>query len=189
MSTDDARHLSRRSADSVVSGGPQRLKEIAMRRGFTIIAALLLLLTAVTTVGETTASAVTPPPAPALVEPSAAASVVEPFTLRWGAVVDPDGPIGSYTWQVGTSSTFATVVGSGFTQESLPGIPVPTADKVSGLALGSYFWRVKASQTVGGTVGSIDSGWSAASSFTITGTGAAPGRPSFTSPANGTSFH
>src|SRR3954447_12761527 len=169
--------------------GPQRLKEIAMRRGLTITAALLMLLTVVTTVGATTASAVTPPPAPAIVEPSAAASVVEPFTRRWGAVVDPDGPIGSYTWQGGTSSTFATVVASGFTQESLPGIPVPTADKVSGLAMGSYFWRVKASQTVGGTVGSIDSGWSAASSFTVTGIGAAPGTPSFTSPANGTSFH
>src|SRR4051812_29505167 len=189
MFTDDARHLSRRWAARWCPQGLQRLKEIAMRRGFTIIAALLLSFTVVTTVGATTASAVTPPPAPAIVEPSAAASVVEPFTLRWGAVVDPDGPIGSYTWQVGTSSTFATVVASGFTQESLPGIPVPTADKVSGLALGSYFWRVKASQTVGGTIGSIDSAWSTASSFTITGVGAAPGRPSFTSPANGTSFH
>src|SRR4051812_2748784 len=169
--------------------GPQRLKEIAMRRGLTISAALLMLLTVVTTVGATTASAVTPPPAPAIVEPAAAASVVEPFTLRWGAVVDPDGPIGSYTWQVGTSSTFATVVASGFTQESLPGVPVPTVDKVSGLPLGSYFWRVKASQSVGGTIGSIDSAWSTASSFTVTGVGAAPGTPSFTSPANGVSFH
>src|SRR3954468_264835 len=172
-----------------LSGGSQRPKEIAMRRGFTMIAALLLSFTVVTTVGATTASAVTPPPAPAIVEPSAAASVVEPFTLRWGAVVDPDGPIGSYTWQVGTSSTFATVIASGFTQESLPGIPVPTTDKVSGLPLGSYFWRVQASQTVGGTVGSIDSPWSAASAFTITGLGAAPGTPSFASPANGTRFH
>src|SRR3954465_10958821 len=189
MSTDDARHLSRRSADSVVSGGPQRLKEIAMRRGFTIIAALLLLLTAVTTVGETTASAVTPPPAPALVEPAAGASVVEPFTLRWGAVVDPDGPIGSYTWQVATSSTFARVVASGFTQESRPGPPLPPTDKASGLPLGNYFWRVQASQTVGGTVGSIDSAWSTANAFTVTGLGAGPGTPSFTSPATGTSFH
>src|SRR3954447_16200771 len=189
MFTDDARHLSRRWAARWCPQGLQRLKEIAMRRGFTIIAALLLSFTVVTTVGATTASAVTPPPAPAIVEPSAAASVVEPFTLRWGAVVDPDGPIGSYTWQVGTSSTFATVVASGFTQESLPGIPVPTADKVSGLALGSYFWRVKASQTVGGTIGSIDSAWSTATGFTVTGLGAVPGTPSFTSPATGTSFH
>src|SRR3954453_13831790 len=189
MFTDDARHLSRRWAARWCPQGLQRLKEIAMRRGFTIIAALLLSFTVVTTVGATTASAVTPPPAPAIVEPSAAASVVEPFTLRWGAVVDPDGPIGSYTWQVGTSSTFATVVASGFTQESLPGVPVPTADKVSGLPLGSYFWRVQASQTVGGTVGSIDSAWSTVNGFTVTGLGAAPGTPSFTSPATGTSFH
>src|SRR3954471_12098254 len=172
-----------------LSGGSQRPKEIAMRRGFTMIAAFLLSLTVVTTVGATTASAVTPPPAPALVEPAAAASVVEPFTLRWGAVVDPDGPIGSYTWQVATSSTFARGVASRLTQESLPGIPVATTDKVSGLPTGSYFWRVQASQTVGGTVGSIDSAWSTANALTVTGLGATPGTPSFTSPATGTSFH
>src|SRR3954447_27083384 len=162
-----------------------------MRRGFTITVASALFVALATTAGAQAASAatVTPPPAPALVAPSAAASVVEPFTLRWGAVVDPDGPIGSYTWQVGTSSTFARVVASGFTQESLPGIPVATTDKVSGLPTGSYFWRVQASQTVGGTVGSIDSAWSTANAFTVTGPGAAPGTPSFTSPANGTSFH
>ncbi|WP_156023343.1 hypothetical protein [Terracoccus sp. 273MFTsu3.1] len=135
------------------------------------------------------AATVTPPPAPALVGPAAGASVVEPFTLQWGAVVDPDGPIGSYTWQVGTSSTFSTVIASGFTQESLAGIPVPTTDTVSGLPLGSYFWRVQASQTVGGTVGSIDSAWSPVRSFTVTGLGAAPGTPSFTSPATGARFH
>src|SRR3954447_4106269 len=142
-----------------------------------------------TAIGAQTASAaVTAPPAPALVAPGVGASIVEPLSLRWDAVVDPDGPISSYTWQVGTSSTFARVVASGFTQESLPGIPVATTDTVSGLPTGSYFWRVQASQTVGGTVGSIDSAWSTANSFTVTGTGAAPGRPSFTSPANGTSF-
>src|SRR3954471_12609536 len=174
-----------------VSGGSRGLKGIAMRRGFTISAAFVPLLAIATMAGAQTPSAatVTPPPAPALVEPAAAASVVEPLTLRWSPVVDPDGPIASYTWQVGTSSTFATVIASGFTQESLPGVPVPTADKVSGLPLGSYFWRVQASQTVGGTVGSIDSPWSTASSFTVTGLGAAPGAPSFTSPANGTRFH
>src|SRR3954462_11465935 len=174
-----------------VSGGSRGLKEIAMRRGFTVSAAFVPLLAIATIAGAHTASAatVTPPPAPALVEPAAAASVVEPLTLRWSPVVDPDGPIASYTWQVGTSSTFATVIASGFTQESLPGVPVPTADKVSGLPLGSYFWRVRASQTVGGTVGSIDSPWSTARSFTVTGLGAVPGAPSFTSPANGTRFH
>src|SRR4051794_7468416 len=162
-----------------------------MRRGFTVSAAFVPLLAIATMAGAQTASAatVTPPPAPALVAPAAAASVVEPFTLRWSPVVDPDGPIASYTWQVGTSSTFTTVIASGFTQESLPGIPVPTTDRVSGLPLGSYFWRGKASQTLGDAVGSIDSAWSAASGFTVTGLGAAPGTPSFTSPATGASFH
>src|SRR3954471_19326398 len=162
-----------------------------MRRGFTITVASALFVALATTAGAQAASAatVTPPPAPALVSPAAGASVVEPFTLRWGAVVDPDGPIGSYTWQVATSSTFARGVASRLTQESLPGIPVATTDKVSGLPTGSYFWRVQASQTVGGTVGSIDSAWSTASGFTVTGLGAAPGTSSFTSPATGTSFH
>src|SRR3954454_1538741 len=143
-----------------------------------------------TAIGAQTASAaVTAPPAPALVAPGMGASIVEPLSLRWDAVVDPDGPISSYTWQVGTSSTFTTVVASGFTQESLPGIPVPTADKVNGLPLGSYFWRAKASQTVGGTVGSIASATSTPNNFAVTGVGATPGTPSFTSPSSGTSFH
>src|SRR3954447_784101 len=137
-----------------------------MRRVFTITAAFVSFL-AMTAIGAQTASAaVTAPPAPALVAPAVGASIVEPLSLRWDAVVDPDGPISSYTWQVGTSSTFTTVVASGFTQESLPGIPVPTQDTVSGLPLGSYFWRVMASQTVGGPTGSIDSAWSSARSFT-----------------------
>src|SRR3954453_4317698 len=167
------------------------VKEMAMRRGFTITVAFGSLLAVITTVGGQTASAatITPPTAPALVAPAAGASVVEPFTLRWGAVVDPAGPIASYTSQVGTSSTFARVVASGFTQESLPSIPVATTDKVSGLPTGSYFWRVQASQTVGGTVGSIDSAWSTPNAFTVSGLGAVPGTPSFTSPATGTSFH
>ena len=71
------------------------------------------------------ANAQTPPPAPAQVEPAAGAALVQPITLRWNPVVDPDGPIGSYTWQVATSSSFTTMVLSGFTQQSLPGIPVP----------------------------------------------------------------
>src|SRR3954453_13256988 len=189
MFTDDARHLSRRWAARWCPQGLQRLKEIAMRRGFTIIAALLLSFTVVTTVGKNRAWAAPPPPAPDIWAPSAAAALVEPFTLQWGPVVDPDGPIGSYTWQVGTSSTFATVIASGFPQESFPGIPGPTTDRVRGVPLGSYFWRVQASQTVGGAVGSIDSAWSTVRGFTVTGLGAAPGAPSFTSPATGTRFH
>ena len=135
------------------------------------------------------ADAQTPPPAPALVEPAAGAARIQPITLRWNPVVDPDGPIGSYTWQVGTTSSFTTIVLSGFTQESLPGVPMPTQDKVSGLPLGTYFWRVKASQTVGGTIGSIESAWSTVRTFTVSALVAEPGTPSFTSPGNGARFH
>ncbi|HEY2952083.1 MAG TPA: hypothetical protein VGK40_05850, partial [Verrucomicrobiae bacterium] len=136
-----------------------------------------------------TAAAQTPPPAPSLVEPAAGASLVQPITLGWNPVVDPDGPIGSYTWQVGTSSTFGTIVASGFQNMISDVIPTPTRDKVSGLPNGTYFWRVKATQMVGGVVGSIDSAWSEVRIFTVTGLGPAPGTPSFISPANPSSFH
>jgi len=51
------------------------------------------------------AGAQAPPPAPALAAPVNGAALVQPITLGWGAVVDPDGPIGSYTWQVSSTST------------------------------------------------------------------------------------
>src|SRR5262249_31538791 len=44
-------------------------------------------------------------------------------------------------------------------------------------------------QIVGGAVFSIDSAWSAVGSFIVAGLGPAPGRPSFTAPANGAQFH
>ena len=154
-----------------------------MRQGL-FVAVLLGALTA-----ASVAAAQTPPPAPAQVEPAAGAARVQPITLGWNPVVDPDGPIGSYTWQVGTSSSFTTVVLSGFTQQSLPGIPVPTQDWVSGLPLGTYFWRVKASQTVGGPIGSIESAWSTVRSFTVSALGPEPDTPSFASPATGARFH
>jgi hypothetical protein len=47
---------------------------------------------------------------------------------------DPDGPIGSYTWQIATTSAFTTIIASGFTNmDSDPSVPTRTADKVSGL--------------------------------------------------------
>ena len=92
-------------------------------------------------------AAQTAPPAPALVEPADGASLVQPVGLRWSAVVDPDGPIGSYTWQVGTTSSFTLVIASGFT-DTRNGDPVPTQDRVSGLPNGTFFWRVKATQMV-----------------------------------------
>jgi hypothetical protein len=146
-----------------------------------------LLLVFATSVIDTAAQ--TPPPAPALVEPASGAALVQPIGLRWSAVVDPDGPIGSYTWQVGNTSSFTVVIASGFT-DSRYGDPIPTQDRVSGLPNGTYFWRVKCIQMVGGVTGSIESAWSEVRSFTVTGLGPAPaGTPSITGPGNGSRFH
>src|SRR5215467_5855800 len=135
------------------------------------------------------AEAQTPPPAPTLIEPGAGAALVQPITIAWSAVVDPDGPIGSYTWQVGTSSTFATIILQGFQDMVSDTIPTPTQDKISGLPNGTYFWRVKATAIVGGAVFSLDSPWSQVRTFTVTGLGPAPGTPSITSPTTPASFH
>src|SRR3989441_6991709 len=136
------------------------------------------------------AQAQTPPPAPALIQPAAGAALVQPITLSWNAVVDPAGPIGSYTWEVSNTSTFGVVIASGFTNASGdPNIPTHTQDKVSGLPNGTYFLRVKATQIVGGVVFAVDSAWSPVRTFTIVGLGPAPGRPTFTSPATGAQFH
>jgi predicted secreted protein len=133
-------------------------------------------------------AAQTPPPAPMLVAPSSGASVVQPVTLQWTAVSDPDGPIGSYSWQLGTTSAFSVVIADGFT-DVRNGDPIPTFARLSGLPNGTYFWRVKATQDVGGATGFIDSPWSAVRTLTITGLGPAPGTPSFTAPANLSQFH
>ena len=128
------------------------------------------------------------PPSPVLVSPANGASLVQPITLDWDPVSAPGGPIGSYTWQVGTSSTFTTVIASGFTNmDSDPSIPTRTADKVSGLPNGTYFWRVKCTQL--GPNGGVDSPWSTARSFAVTGLGPAPATPLFITPANNTQFH
>ena len=130
------------------------------------------------------------PPAPTLAAPAADASLVQPITLDWNAVTATGGPIGSYTWQVGTTSTFTTIIASGFTNmESDSSIPTRTDDKLSGLPNGTYFWRVKATQLTGGATGSVESPWSAVRSFTVTGLGAAPATPSFVTPANNAQFH
>jgi len=135
------------------------------------------------------AAAQTPPPAPTLVTPSNGTTLAQPMTLGWSAVSDPDGPIGSYTWQVGTTSTFSVVIASGFT-DSRNGDPIPTQSRVSGLPNATYFWRVKATQIVGGATFSIDSAWSSVQSFTINSLGPAPaGTPGITSPGNGSRFH
>src|SRR5689334_24273416 len=126
-------------------------------------AAWLLLLLAFTF----TTRAQTAPPAPNLVAPANGAALVQPMKLDWDPVVDPDGPIGSYTWQIGTGSTFSTIIASGFQNMISDTIPTPTQDVVSGLPNGTFFWRVKATQMVGGAVGSIDSPWSTVRTFTV----------------------
>ncbi len=128
------------------------------------------------------------PPAPTLVAPASGASLVQPIAIDWNPVSAPGGPIGSYTWQVGTTSAFTTIIASGFTDiDSDPSIPTPTADKVSGLPNGTYFWRVKATQLTSN--GGVDSPWSAVRSFTVTGLGPAPATPSLLTPAANSSFH
>jgi hypothetical protein len=144
--------------------------------------------------GATPTPTPTPAPtgssAPTLVAPAAGASVVQPILLDWNAVSASGGPIGSYTWEVGTSSAFTTIIASGFTNmESDPTIPTRTEDKLSGLANGTYFWRVKATQLSSGPTGSVDSAWSAVRSFTVIGPGPAPAAPSFITPANNAQFH
>jgi hypothetical protein len=131
----------------------------------------------------------TPPPAPTLLDPPSGAAVAQPITLRWSAVSDPDGPIGTYTWQLASTSSFTSIVASGFTDLS-DSDPAPTHASLSGVPNGSYFWRVRATQFVGGATGAIDSAWSAVRGITITGIGPAPaGTPQFSAPANGSRFH
>jgi hypothetical protein len=156
----------------------------AMKPRSTLAAFLLILATSVIN-----AAAQTPPPAPALISPSNGATLAQPMTIRWSAVSDPDGPIGNYSWQVGTTSSFSVVIAAGFT-DNRNGDPIPTQDRVSGLPNATYFWRVKATQMVGGATGSIESAWSSVQTFTINGLGPAPaGTPTITSPGNGGRFH
>jgi hypothetical protein len=136
------------------------------------------------------AAAQTAPAAPLPIAPANGFSGAQPITLRWQAINDPDGPIGSYSWEVSTSSSFTSVIASGFQNLSRPDIPIPTHGQVSGLANGTYFWRVKGAQDIGGATGFIDSAWSAPRSFTVTGLGPAPaGIPTITAPAFGSRFH
>lgn len=128
------------------------------------------------------------PPGPALTAPAAGASLIQPIKLSWNAPSSTVGAIGSYTWQVAATSGFTTIIASGFTnQVADPSVPIATSDKVSGLPNGAYFWRVKASEA--STNGGVDTAWSPAQTFTVSGIGAAPAAPSFTTPANNSQFH
>jgi len=124
-----------------------------------------------------TAAFAAAPPAPSLVSPAAGASVTSPTAISWSAVTDPSGIV-AYNWEVSTSSTFSTVA----THNSTMGA---TQDTVSGLAAGTYFWHV---QSVNGNF--VQSAWSAARSFTITGAGAGALAPPTMNPTKGYStFH
>jgi opacity protein-like surface antigen len=116
------------------------------------------------------------PAAPSLLAPASGASVPEPLAISWSAVSDPSG-IAGYNWQVSTSSTFGTVI----LQNSTNGA---TQDNVSGLANGQYFWRV---QAVNGQL--VQGAWSAAGSFTISGTSGGPAAPVLNQTQGYTAFH
>jgi hypothetical protein len=117
------------------------------------------------------------PSAPALLSPASGASVQIPFVISWSSVSDPAGIV-AYNWQVSASSNFSPVV----LQNSTSGEMQAT---VSGLAAGTYFWRV---QAVNGSF--VQGAWSAARSFTVTGTGTgAPGTPTLADPKGYSTFH
>src|SRR5262245_56618950 len=162
-----------------------RPRSTVVRKPILIVAIQLAVL-----VFAFTAAAQVPPPAPTIVAPAAGAALVQPITLSWTAVTDPDGPIGSYTWEISNTSTFGFIIASGFANASGdPTIPIRTQDRVSGLPNGTYFWRVKATAMVGGEVFALDSPFSTVQSFTIVGLGPAPATPTFTSPANNAQFN
>ena len=96
------------------------------------------------------------PPAPSPLSPASGASISAPFTISWSAVTDPSGIV-AYNWEVSTTSTFSTVVDNNSTMGA-------TQDTVSGLSNGTYFWHV---QSVNGNF--VQSAWSTARSFTVTG--------------------
>jgi len=117
------------------------------------------------------------PSAPALLSPGSSASVQIPFAISWSSVSDPAGIV-AYNWQVSSSSNFSPVV----LQNSTSG---ETQATVSGLAAGTYFWRV---QAVNGSF--VQGAWSAARSFTVTGTGTgAPGTATLADPKGYSTFH
>ena len=117
------------------------------------------------------------PPAPVNLQPANGAQVTVPFAISWSAVTDPSGII-AYNWQVSPSSSFSPIIALDSTNGA-------TQDTISGLANGTYFWRV---QAVNGNF--VQGPWSAAQSFSVTGTNSgAPGSPTLNPPHGATAFH
>ncbi|MGE5322093.1 MAG: hypothetical protein ACM3SW_04495 [Actinomycetota bacterium] len=117
------------------------------------------------------------PPTPSPLSPASGASVTAPLTIAWSSVTDPSGII-AYNWQVSASSNFSSIAVNNSTMGA-------TQDTVSGLANGTYFWRV---QSVNGNF--VQSAWSAARSFTVTGVSAgALAAPNMNPPKGYSTFH
>src|SRR5262249_60030485 len=89
---------------------PRLLARSTMVRKPILIVAIQLAILA----SAFTAAAQVPPPAPTIVAPAAGASLVQPIALSWTAVVDPDRPIGSYTWEISETSTLSLLLAAGF---------------------------------------------------------------------------
>jgi len=117
------------------------------------------------------------PPTPNPLSPAAGASVTAPFTISWSAVTDPSGIV-AYNWEVSASSNFSSIAENNSTMGA-------TQDTVSGLGNGTYFWRV---QSVNGNF--VQSAWSAARSFTVTGaTAGSLAAPDMAPPKGYSTFH
>ena len=125
-----------------------------MQNRFSPAVAFILMLCSLFTLPQVATAATPPTPSP--VSPAAGASVTAPFTISWSAVTDPSGIV-AYNWEVSASSNFTSIAANNSTMGA-------TQDTVSGLGSGTWFWRV---QSVNGNF--VQSAWSAARSFTVTG--------------------
>jgi hypothetical protein len=142
-----------------------------------VIPSLLAIAFVLSTPSAAPCARQTAPPAPVLVAPASGAAAVQPITLRWNPIVDPDGPIGSYCWEISTTSNFGSVIASGFNNLAIRRSRWRPTAQVSGLANGTYFWRVKGAQDVGGVIGFIDSPFSAVRKLHRHGPRPGPGVP------------
>lgn len=146
-----------------------------MQNRFSPAVAFILMLCSLFTLPQVATAATPPTPSP--VSPAAGASVTAPFTISWSAVTDPSGIV-AYNWEVSASSNFTSIAANNSTMGA-------TQDTVSGLGSGTWFWRV---QSVNGSF--VQSAWSAARSFTVTGAtaGALPA-PNMDPPKGYSTFH
>ena len=128
---------------------------------------------------------------PCVDQPAAAARSVQPITIEWGRH--------RRSRRADRQLHVAGVADVDLRRRRRVGVhervrrrrafPRARDGKISGLPNGTYFWRVMAHADRRRRVFSLDSPWSPVRSFTVVGLGPAPGRPSFTSPANGAQFH